>query len=159
MLPRSNESQYSRKNGPGERCEEKGTGLKKDRGYKRSINSGSAGPERKYRKGPREQGAKPKLTSINSNDLPYFRKRCRRDETVMTNTSGYNLRPRRGSKKSSGHPVRRGHNKEDQFDPEETENNSTAPTPSSNEGQTAGVPEAEEFSNNIARRGQDKRTV
>ncbi|GFY53838.1 hypothetical protein TNIN_362111 [Trichonephila inaurata madagascariensis] len=56
--------------------------------------------------------------------------------------------------------MRRGHNKEDQFDPEEAErNNSTAPTPRSKEGQAAGIPEAEEVSNNIARRGQEERSV
>ncbi|GFU49585.1 uncharacterized protein TNCV_1591181 [Trichonephila clavipes] len=50
-------------------------------------------------------------------------KRCRREEV---------------QKLSPDHPVRRGHNKEDQFDPEETENNSTAPTPRSKEGHLKG---------------------
>ncbi|GFY17279.1 uncharacterized protein TNCV_1090531 [Trichonephila clavipes] len=134
--PRSNESQYSRKNGSGERreLEGKGTSLKKDQGerhtsiasnrrplvrsspgswtepnrrtkkcrkktlgFKRSWQSGSGGPERKYEQGPSYQGAKRKF-SANSNDLPYSRKGGRRDETVMPNTSGYNLRPRRGAK-------------------------------------------------------------
>ncbi|GFX49682.1 uncharacterized protein TNCV_1637201 [Trichonephila clavipes] len=44
-------------------------------GYKRSSQAGSGVPERKYRKGLREKGAKRKLTSVNSNDLPYFRKK------------------------------------------------------------------------------------
>ncbi|GFW18868.1 hypothetical protein TNCV_5133211 [Trichonephila clavipes] len=79
-----------------------------------------------------------------------WRKRYRRDETVI---------PRRGAKKENpDHPMRRGHNKEDQFDPEEAENNSTAPT-SRSKGQVAGVPEAEEVSNSIARRGQEERTI
>ncbi|GFX63736.1 hypothetical protein TNCV_215361 [Trichonephila clavipes] len=94
VQPRPNESQYSRKNGSGERrdLEEKGIGL---------------------------------LRRIWSPD----------------------------------HPARRGHNQEDQFVPEETENNSTASTPRSKEGQAAGVPEAEEVSHNVARRGQEERTV
>ncbi|GFW31201.1 hypothetical protein TNCV_2577831 [Trichonephila clavipes] len=77
------------------------------------------------------------------------------------NTSGYNLRPRGGSKekkKSPDQTKRRGHNKEDQFDPEEAErNNRTTPTPWSKEGQVAGIPEAEEVSNNITRRVQEER--
>ncbi|GFY07107.1 hypothetical protein TNCV_4903491 [Trichonephila clavipes] len=54
----------------------------------------------------------------------------RRDETVIPNTSSYNLRPRRGAKvESRDQPMRRGHNKEEQFDPEEAgRNNSTDPT-------------------------------
>ncbi|GFW02594.1 uncharacterized protein TNCV_2456091 [Trichonephila clavipes] len=118
VLPRSNESHYSMKNGPDERrvLEEKGTGLKKDHG-----------PERKYRKGPRRQGAKPKLTWVNSNDLPYFIKRGRRDETVMPNTSGYNFRLRRDAKAESrpanekrtqqGGPVQSRGNREQQYSP------------------------------------------
>ncbi|GFY39028.1 uncharacterized protein TNIN_61791 [Trichonephila inaurata madagascariensis] len=46
---------------------------------------------------PRQQGAKRKF-SVKSNDLPNFSKRNRRDETVMSSTSDYNLRPRRGAK-------------------------------------------------------------
>ncbi|GFV77769.1 hypothetical protein TNCV_1575171 [Trichonephila clavipes] len=60
---------------------------------------------------------------------------------------------------SPDHPVRKGHNTEDQFDPEEAENNSTAPTPRSKERQVIGLPEAEEVINSIARRGQEERTV
>ncbi|GFX96813.1 uncharacterized protein TNCV_1648481 [Trichonephila clavipes] len=47
--------------------------------------------------GARQRGAKRKF-SLNSNDLPYFRKRARGDETVMPNTRGYNFPPRRGAK-------------------------------------------------------------
>ncbi|GFU10091.1 uncharacterized protein TNCV_3448931 [Trichonephila clavipes] len=181
VQPRSNESQYSRKNGSGERreLEKKGASFKADQGerhtgiasnrrplvrsssgswtepnrrikkckketlgFKKSGQSGSGGPERKYRNGPRQQGAKRKLASVSSNDLPYFRKRCRGDETMIPSTNGCNLRPRRG------------HNKEDQFDPEETKNNNTAPTLRS-KGQV-GVPKAEDVSNSIARRGQEE---
>ncbi|GFV06688.1 uncharacterized protein TNCV_2950101 [Trichonephila clavipes] len=97
--PRSNESQYSRKNGSGKRreLEEKGTGFfKKDQG-ERSLQSESEGPERKCKSSPRQQGAKRKF-SVKSNDLPNFSKRNRRDETVMPSTSGYNLQPRIGAK-------------------------------------------------------------
>ncbi|GFW67217.1 hypothetical protein TNCV_2359271 [Trichonephila clavipes] len=49
-------------------------------------------------------------------------------------------------------PVRRGHNTEDQFDPEEAgRNNSADPTLRSEEGQAAGVPEAEVVNNSIAK--------
>ncbi|GFY57175.1 hypothetical protein TNIN_4001 [Trichonephila inaurata madagascariensis] len=69
-------------------------------GFKRSWQSGSGGPERKNR----------------------------RDETVMPNTSGYNLRPRRGPKVESrpanekrtqqGGPVRsRGSREKQQYRP------------------------------------------
>ncbi|GFV21424.1 hypothetical protein TNCV_2371811 [Trichonephila clavipes] len=54
--------------------------------------------------------------------------------------------------------MRRGHNKEDHFDPEEAErNNRTAPTPRSKEGQAAGIPKAEVVNNSIARRGKEER--
>ncbi|GFU47304.1 hypothetical protein TNCV_3822911 [Trichonephila clavipes] len=55
--------------------------------------------------------------------------------------------------------MRREHNK-DQFDPEEVyRNNSTVSTPRSKEDQAAGIPEAEEVSNSIDRRGQEERSV
>ncbi|GFT27736.1 uncharacterized protein TNCV_3571011 [Trichonephila clavipes] len=164
--PRSNESQYSRKKGSGERreLEENGTGIKKDQserhtgtasnrrplvrsspgswiepnrrtkkcrketlGYKRSINSVSEGPDGKFKKCPRQLGAKRKF-SVNSNDLAYLRKRVWREETVMPNTSGYSLRPRRGAKMESrpssekrtqqGRPVRsRGSREKQQYRP------------------------------------------
>ncbi|GFT58351.1 hypothetical protein TNCV_2118581 [Trichonephila clavipes] len=71
--------------------------------------------------------------------------------------TGTNYGQEKVQNRNPDHPMRRGHNKEDQFDPEETENNSTAPTTRSKEGQAAGVPEAEEVSNSIGRRGQEKR--
>ncbi|GFX96762.1 hypothetical protein TNCV_1647971 [Trichonephila clavipes] len=78
--------------------------------------------------------------SVNSNDLSYFRKRGRRDETVMPNTGGYNLKPRRGAKVESRPSSAKGHNKEGKFDPEEAwRNNRTDPTPRSKEGQAAGI--------------------
>ncbi|GFX92709.1 hypothetical protein TNCV_2012951 [Trichonephila clavipes] len=121
--------------------------------FKRFWQYGSGGAERTYIKGPRQQEAKRKLTSVKSNDLPYFRKICRREETVRPNTSDYNLRPRRGTKEESrqssekrtqqGGPVR----------------SRVSPTSRSKEGQAARAPEAEEVSNNIARRGQEERTI
>ncbi|GFU73637.1 hypothetical protein TNCV_996311 [Trichonephila clavipes] len=53
--------------------------------------------------------------------------------------------------------MRRGHNKEDQFDPEEAGRiNSTDLTPRSS--QTAGIPEAEVVNNSTARKGKEERT-
>ncbi|GFW01773.1 uncharacterized protein TNCV_1232731 [Trichonephila clavipes] len=69
--------------------------------YKRSLNSGSGGPQRKQRKGQEHQGEKRQLTLSSNNELQYSRKRCRGEEIVMPSTSGYNLRPRRGAKVDS----------------------------------------------------------
>ncbi|GFW45825.1 uncharacterized protein TNCV_4495451 [Trichonephila clavipes] len=76
-------------------------GVKKKLAYKRSLNSGSGGPERKQRKGQGHQGEKRRLTLSSNNELQYSKKRCRGEEIVMPSTSGYNLRPRRGAKVES----------------------------------------------------------
>ncbi|GFX90336.1 retrovirus-related Pol polyprotein from transposon 17.6 [Trichonephila clavipes] len=114
--------------------------------------------DRDSREAKRNRTAKRKLTSVNSNDLPYFRKRCRRDETVMPTTSRYKLRPRRGAKVESRPPSEK---RVQQGGPVGSRGNrgqqSTAPALKSKEGQAAGVPEAEEVSNSIARRGQEDR--
>ncbi|GFU30920.1 hypothetical protein TNCV_1406381 [Trichonephila clavipes] len=56
--------------------------------------------------------------------------------------------------------MRKGHNKENQLDPEEAErNNRTTPTSRDKEGQAEGIPEAEKISNNIARREHKERSV
>ncbi|GFW39578.1 retrovirus-related Pol polyprotein from transposon opus [Trichonephila clavipes] len=61
---------------------------------------------------------------------------------------------------SPDHPVRRGRNKEDQFDPDEIgRNNSTDPTPRSEEGQAAGIQEAEVVNNSISRSGKEERSA
>ncbi|GFW15562.1 uncharacterized protein TNCV_4657021 [Trichonephila clavipes] len=71
-------------------------------GYKRSCQSGSGGPERKIQKGSEHRVAKRALSSnYTNNDLPKFRKRGRTEETVMTSTSGYNLRPKVGTRVES----------------------------------------------------------
>ncbi|GFY29828.1 uncharacterized protein TNCV_4071411 [Trichonephila clavipes] len=70
-------------------------------GYKRSHEFGSRGPERKIQKGSEHRVPKRALLSnykTNSN-LPKFRKKSRREETVTPTTSGYNRRPRNGKKK------------------------------------------------------------
>ncbi|GFY47228.1 hypothetical protein TNIN_1191 [Trichonephila inaurata madagascariensis] len=127
-------------------------------GFKRSWQSGSGGPERKYKKGPREQGAKRKF-SVNSNDLSYFSKRNRRDETRCQIPAATTCDQEEVQRWSPDQPMRRGHNKEDRFDPEEAgRNNSTDPIPRSKEGQAAGIPEAERVNNRIARRGKEERT-
>ncbi|GFY65690.1 hypothetical protein TNIN_85361 [Trichonephila inaurata madagascariensis] len=78
----------------------------------------------------------------------------------MPSTSSHNLRPRRCARCSPDQPMRRGHNKEDQFDPEEAgRNNTTDPAPRSKEGQAAGIPEAEVVNTSIARKGQKERSV
>ncbi|GFT50035.1 uncharacterized protein TNCV_2272811 [Trichonephila clavipes] len=43
--------------------------------YKRSLNSGSGGPERKQRKGQKHHGEKGQLTLSSNNELQYSRKR------------------------------------------------------------------------------------
>ncbi|GFU19305.1 hypothetical protein TNCV_3032301 [Trichonephila clavipes] len=58
---------------------------------------------------------------------------------------------------NSDQPMRRGRNKKDQFEPEEAENISTAPTSKSKQGQQVGGPEAEVANNSIARRGKEER--
>ncbi|GFY40502.1 hypothetical protein TNIN_337561 [Trichonephila inaurata madagascariensis] len=80
---------------------------------------------------------------------------------MMPSTSGYKTYDQEEmQKRSPNHSVRRGHYKEDQFDPEEAgRNNSTEPTPSIKEGQAAGIPVAEVINNSIARRGKEERTV
>ncbi|GFU49100.1 retrovirus-related Pol polyprotein from transposon opus [Trichonephila clavipes] len=72
-------------------------------GYKRSHESVSGGPERKIQKGSEHRVPKRTLSSnykTNSN-LPKFRKKSRREETVTPTTSGYNLRPRSGKRAES----------------------------------------------------------
>ncbi|GFT66875.1 hypothetical protein TNCV_996601 [Trichonephila clavipes] len=58
---------------------------------------------------------------------------------------------------SPDQPMRRGHNKEDQFESENAENISTAPTSESKQGQQVGRPEAEVVNHSIARRGKEER--
>ncbi|GFW90491.1 retrovirus-related Pol polyprotein from transposon 17.6 [Trichonephila clavipes] len=84
-----------------------------------------------------------------------------RDETVRPRTSGYNFRPRRGAKvEIPDQPMRSGHNKEDQFDPEEAgRNHSKDPTSRSKEGHAAGISEAEVGNNSIASKGKEERTA
>ncbi|GFT92195.1 transposase [Trichonephila clavipes] len=137
--PGSNESQYSRKNGSGERreLEEKRTEVsyKKDQGERH--------------------------TSIASNCRPFVRsspgswtepnRRTKNVERDLKDHDNLDLEHQRGS------PMRREHNKKDQFDPEEAgRNNSTDPTLRSKEGQAAGIPEVEVVNNTNARRGKEE---
>ncbi|GFT65141.1 uncharacterized protein TNCV_698351 [Trichonephila clavipes] len=102
-------------------------GRKETLAYKRSLDSGSGGPERKIRKSIGRRVDKRTLSSNNNNDLPQFRWRVRTGETVIPNTSGYNLRPRRGAKVKSrptnekrtqqGEPVRARRSQEHQYSP------------------------------------------
>ncbi|GFY12401.1 hypothetical protein TNCV_1798231 [Trichonephila clavipes] len=78
----------------------------------------------------------------------------------MSNTEGTTYDQEEVQWGSLDQPMRRGHNKEDQFEPEEAErNNRTTPTSRSKEGQADGIPEAEVVSNSIARRGKEERTA
>ncbi|GFY20992.1 uncharacterized protein TNCV_3990361 [Trichonephila clavipes] len=70
-------------------------------GYKQLRGSGSGGPERKIKKGRGHRVAKKTLSLNYTNDLTQFRKKLRKEKTVMASTSGYNLRPRRGAKVES----------------------------------------------------------
>ncbi|GFV25294.1 retrovirus-related Pol polyprotein from transposon 17.6 [Trichonephila clavipes] len=70
-------------------------------GYKRLRDSGSGGPERKQREGQKHEGEKRQLTVSSSNELQCPRKRYRGDEIVMPSTSGYNLKPRKGTEVES----------------------------------------------------------
>ncbi|GFV57523.1 hypothetical protein TNCV_3270541 [Trichonephila clavipes] len=113
----------------------------------------------KQRKEQKHQGEKRQLTLSSNNELQCSRKRYRGDEIVMSSTSGYNLRPRRGAKvESPDQPMRRGHNKEGQFESEEAENISTAPESKSKQGLQVRRPEAEVVNNSIARRGEGEQT-
>ncbi|GFW65951.1 uncharacterized protein TNCV_587771 [Trichonephila clavipes] len=134
---RSNESQYGRKKGLDVKHQHLVLGLSKrikrnknqKIGYKRSRESRSGGPERKIRKGPDHRVPKRALSSnctTNSN-LPKFRKKSRREETVALSTSGYNLRPRGGRgvesrpatelKTQQGGPVRARKSKGKKYNP------------------------------------------
>ncbi|GFX63438.1 uncharacterized protein TNCV_3620411 [Trichonephila clavipes] len=81
---------------------EKGLSFRNDQGYKRSNESRSGGPERKVQKGSEHRVNKRNVSSNDSNGvLPRLRKKNRREETVTSNTSGYNLRPRKGKRVES----------------------------------------------------------
>ncbi|GFX62005.1 uncharacterized protein TNCV_276531 [Trichonephila clavipes] len=74
-----------------------------DRVQRRSNESrdgkkkGSGGPERKVQKVSEHRVPKRNLSSNDTNSvLPKNRKKSRREETVASTTSGYNLRPRIG---------------------------------------------------------------
>ncbi|GFU09181.1 retrovirus-related Pol polyprotein from transposon 297 [Trichonephila clavipes] len=82
---------------------------KKERlGYKRSHESRSGGPERKVQKGSERRVNKRNLTSNDTNSVsPKNRKKSRREETVASTTSGYNLRPRNGKREESRPTIER----------------------------------------------------
>ncbi|GFW99398.1 hypothetical protein TNCV_3007001 [Trichonephila clavipes] len=116
---RSNKVQYSSKNGSGERRElqEKGTGLRKDQDERHTIIASNGRP----------------LVRSSPGSLSEPNRRTKSVERKHSHTKDhYKLILEEEED-----------NKEDQFNPEETENNSTAPTLRSKEGQVAGVLEAE----------------
>ncbi|GFV82793.1 hypothetical protein TNCV_4147611 [Trichonephila clavipes] len=95
-------------------------GRKETLAYKRSLNLGFGGPQKKQMKGPgnKDQEEEQKWS---------FDQQCEED------------------------------NKEDQFEPEEAENISTALTSKSKQGQQVGRPKAEVVNNSIARREKEER--
>ncbi|GFW52122.1 uncharacterized protein TNCV_2819911 [Trichonephila clavipes] len=83
-------------------------GKKEQLPYKRSHESRSGGPERKVQKGSEHRVNKRVLSSNDTNnDLPKYRKKSRREETVTPTTSGYNLRPRIGKREESRPTIER----------------------------------------------------
>ncbi|GFW58652.1 uncharacterized protein TNCV_1579841 [Trichonephila clavipes] len=101
---RSNESRDGKKKDleVKRELEEKGLSFRNDQGYKRSNESRSRGPERKVQKESEHRVNKRNVSSKDSNSvLPRLRKKNRREETVTPNTSGYNLRPRKGKREES----------------------------------------------------------
>ncbi|GFY18944.1 uncharacterized protein TNCV_3876321 [Trichonephila clavipes] len=72
------------------------------------CKSRSGGPERKIQKGSEHRVNKRNLSSNDTNsDLPKYRKKGRREETVTPTTSGYNLRPRIGKREESRPTIQR----------------------------------------------------
>ncbi|GFT05184.1 uncharacterized protein TNCV_122461 [Trichonephila clavipes] len=107
---RSNESRDGKKNRSEVKreLEEKKLSFRNDQGYKSSNESRSGGPERKVQKGSEHRVNKRNLSSNNTNSvLPKYRKKSRREETVTTTTSGYNLRPRIGKREESRPTIER----------------------------------------------------
>ncbi|GFX61543.1 uncharacterized protein TNCV_2745181 [Trichonephila clavipes] len=116
---RSNESREGKKKGSEVKreLEEKGLSFTNDQGEKhtnktnkrgpliRSIPSSwseSGGPETKVQKESEHRVNKRNFSSNDSNSvLPRLRKKNGRKETITPNTSGYNLRPRKGKREES----------------------------------------------------------
>ncbi|GFW18661.1 uncharacterized protein TNCV_1369151 [Trichonephila clavipes] len=86
-----------------------------DRVQRRSNDSrdgkkkGSGGPERKVQKGSEHRVNKRALSSNykTNHSLTKYRKKSRREETVTTTISGYNLRPRIGKREESRPTIER----------------------------------------------------
>ncbi|GFW05499.1 uncharacterized protein TNCV_436801 [Trichonephila clavipes] len=76
--------------------------------YKRSLESRSGGPERKVQKGSEHRVNQRNMSSNDTNsDLPKYRKKIRREETVAHTTSGYNLKPQIGKREESRPTIER----------------------------------------------------
>ncbi|GFU11491.1 uncharacterized protein TNCV_4742321 [Trichonephila clavipes] len=110
---RSNDSRDSKKKGSipsswSEKDRRIKRGKEEQLPYKRSHESRSGGPERKVQKGSEHRVNKRTLSSNDTNnDLPKYRKKSRREETVMPTISGYNLRPRIGKREESRPTIER----------------------------------------------------
>ncbi|GFV74887.1 uncharacterized protein TNCV_1041251 [Trichonephila clavipes] len=144
---RSNESQDGKKKGSEVKCELE----EKDLSFKNNQ-----GPERKIQKGSEHRVPKRALSSnykTNSN-LPKFRKKSRREETVTPTTSGYNLR--RLHEVGKEWSLDTSHREEDQFDPEKVEEGTTASTSKSEQDQTTGMLDEEVINNGRTRKGKER---
>ncbi|GFU26388.1 hypothetical protein TNCV_2507061 [Trichonephila clavipes] len=77
--------------------------------YKRANESRSGGPERKVQKGSEHRVNKRSLSSNykTNHNLTKYRKKSRKEETVTTTISGYNLRPRIGKREESRPTIER----------------------------------------------------
>ncbi|GFT06375.1 hypothetical protein TNCV_1145621 [Trichonephila clavipes] len=118
----------------------------------------SGGPERKVQKRSEHRVNKRNLSSNDTNsDLPKYRKKSRREETVAHTTCGYNLRPRIEKKKNSPDRPQRGrHNKEGQFDPEKAEKGTIVHTSRSEQDQATRMPDEEVINNGKTRKGEER---
>ncbi|GFV75325.1 retrovirus-related Pol polyprotein from transposon 412 [Trichonephila clavipes] len=130
----------------------------KKKGYKRSDESRSGGPERKVQKGSEHRVNKRALSSNyrTNHSLTKFRKKSRREETVTPTTSGYNLRPRIGKREESRSTIERRHNKEVQFDPEKAEKGTIVHTSRSEQDQATRMPEEEVINNGKTWKGEER---
>ncbi|GFV92963.1 hypothetical protein TNCV_1693561 [Trichonephila clavipes] len=90
---------------------------------------------------------------ISHKELQCPRKRYRGDEIVISVLVGI-ASNQEEQKWSPDQPMRGGHSKEDQFEPEKADIITTAATTKSKQGQAARIPEAELVNNRIARKGK-----
>ncbi|GFY23715.1 uncharacterized protein TNCV_1629971 [Trichonephila clavipes] len=146
-----------RKKGSGVKreLEEKGISFKKDQGERHTGTTDKRGPLIR---------STPGFWSEPNRKLKMGRKETLSYQRSLDSGSGgpeRNIRKdqEEEQKWSPDQPMSRRLNKEDQFESEEAEIISTAPTSKSKQGQGSGIPEAEVVNNIIVRRGKEERTA